>query len=144
VGAVADSAARRRPDGITILSVLLFLMAFTGLVNAVIWNASFVQELLRKVSEPMAAWLGGPTFTALMLAYAATATLSAIGLLTLRPWSVWAYVAWCASMAAIVGYGRMWDSASTATANAVAGVVGCAIFLVACPYIARHTRAQPV
>jgi hypothetical protein len=78
-----------------------------------------------------------------MLVYTATATLSAIGLFQLKRWSVWAYSAWCASMAAIVVYGRMLEFGELATANAIAGAVGSALFLLPCPYIARHTRENP-
>ena len=143
MGAVAGFAARRRPPGITVLGAVLALMAMCGLTNALIWNAPLAQQLLRSTNDPSVGWIGGPVFTALMLAYAVTAGLSAVGLFLLKRWSVWAYVAWCASMAVIVAYGRMLAPSELAMANAVAGAVGSALFLLVCPYIARHTRANP-
>jgi hypothetical protein len=143
MGAVAESAARLRPPGITVLGAVLALMALCGVVNALIWNAPLAQQFLRSTNDPAVAWIGGPVFTTLMLAYAVTAGLSAAGLFQLKRWSVWAYVAWCASMAVIVAYGRMLASSELAMANAVAGAVGSGLFLLLCPYIARHTRANP-
>ena len=84
--------AVRRPDGITLLSVLLGVMALCGLVNALVWNAPFVRELVLKASPGDADWVGGPVFTMLMLAYAASAAASASALWSLRSWAVWAYV----------------------------------------------------
>lgn len=118
-------------------------MAFAGILNAVIWNAPLVHELLRKANDPVTAWSGTPGFIALMLVYAATAALSAAGLFLLEPWSVWAYTVWCASMAVIVVCSRLLESGELSTANALAGAVGSALFLLVCPYIARHTRADP-
>jgi hypothetical protein len=144
VGAVAESAARRRlPGGIAVLGAVMVAMAFAGILNAVIWNAPLVQELLRKANDPVTAWFGTPSFIALALVYAVTAALSAAGLFLLKRWSVWAYTAWCASMAVIVAYSRLLVPGELSTANAVAGALGSALFLLACPYIARHTRANP-
>jgi|SRR5690349_20460737 hypothetical protein len=141
MGAVAESAARRRlPGGITVLGAVMVAMAFAGLLNLLIWNLPAVHELLRKADVPVNAWFGTPSFIVLMAVYAATAALSAFGLFQLKRWSVWAYTAWCASMAVIVAYGRMQEPGDLATANAILGAVGSALFLLPCPYIARHTR----
>src|SRR5688572_19003229 len=138
-------APMRRPDGITLLSVLLGVMALCGLVNALVWNASIVRELVLKASPADADWLGGPVFTVLMLAYAASSAASAFALWRLRSWAVWAYVGWCASMGAAVAWFRLQDGPEELrTANAVMGLLASAVFLVVCPYIARHTRAASV
>jgi uncharacterized membrane protein (DUF2068 family) len=144
LGAVAETAARRRlPGGIVALGAVMVAMAFAGLLHTVVWRAPVVQQLLNRADDPAAAWLNTPSFTVLMLVYAATAALSAVGLFQLKRWSVWAYVAWCASMAVIVVHARMLEPGELATANAVLGAVGSALFLLPCPYIARHTRAKP-
>jgi hypothetical protein len=118
-------------------------MAFCGLLNAIIWNLPIVQQLLREVSPADAEWLGGLIFTVIMVVYASGAAASAFALLRLRPWAVSAYVAWCMSMGISLAWFSLHEPEGLRTASILMGLVGSAIFLVACPYIARHTRATP-
>jgi len=135
---VSSSSARRRPDGITLLSCVMAVMAVSGLVCLLFPLVPGVVQLLH------ADWLATPTFTVIMLASAGAAALSAVGLWRLRHWSVWSYVAWCASMATGTVWFRSFGTVEEArTANMIAGGIVSALYLLACPYIVRNTRALP-
>ncbi len=74
---------RRRPLGISIIAILLFIAAVFGIIGGIVF--------LLKITllSPLAALLGGW----IPLAIGILSFLLAVGLWTLKPWAYWATIA---------------------------------------------------
>jgi hypothetical protein len=86
----------KRPTGITAISVLLAWLSVAGILNAVVWNLSVVQELLARLpSSTRIPNIGGPLFTVICLAYGFSAGIASVALWHMHYISARAYAAWC-------------------------------------------------
>lgn len=78
--APGGSAARRRPLGVTLLSLLMGWLTLAAALNSVVFPSQIE---------------GWPVvITVLTIAYAATAGATTIGLWRMRPWTLTAFRAW--------------------------------------------------
>jgi hypothetical protein len=99
-----SATSRSRPTGATVLAVLLAVLSFAAFQNAFVWRSlgdlgggQLPREMVAFVEAAKQ-----PTFTALALAYSATAFVAAVGVWFVRSWMVAAFAVWAVVLLAFL------------------------------------------
>ncbi len=104
-----SATSRSRPTGATVLAVLLAVLSFAAFQNAFVWR-SLGDLNGGQLPRELAAFIEAakqPLFTALALAYSATAFVAAVGVWFVRSWMVAAFSAWAAVLLVLLLW--MWQ-----------------------------------
>jgi hypothetical protein len=141
------TSLRRRPAGVTVISLMLFWLFFSAIGNLFVWRSIRTANGFPP-SSPAARFvtaLDTSSFNLLVALYGVTALIAAFATWRMRPWMPAAFLAW--SLAAlllgaffllVIPTGLIWGGKPAA----IAFVVGMAVILwLIYRYIHRVSRA---